>query len=103
MAKLKTYTKQEATRISVKSALLEIKATAIEYGSCPLYEIRNGRSTGRRIPEWEQIVHLAPECLQGPRSERWLWELVDKVGIVIDGGKPRKGPLTAYLVENKED
>lgn len=99
MAKIKTYTKSDAIRTAVVAALMQIKADALEHGKCPLRETVNGRNTGRKIPAWAQIEHLAPECFRGPRSEQWLWQMMDKLDIVISGGTPKAGPLTATLAE----
>lgn len=99
MAKIKTYTKSDAIRTAVVAALMQIKADALENGKCPLREVVNGKNTGRKIPAWAQITRLAPECFQGPRSEQWLWQMMDNLGIVISGGTPQAGPLTATLAE----
>jgi hypothetical protein len=103
MAKIKTYTKPDAIRTAVMAALMQIKASALENGKCPLREIVNGRNTGRKIPEWAQIERLAPECFKGPRSEQWVWLLTDELGIEISGGKSNTGPLTATLVQKREE
>jgi hypothetical protein len=82
------------------SFLLEIKAEATERGGqCSLR--RNGKKTGGSISQWKQIETLAPECFKGPRSEQWLWDMMDELGITISGGTPRTGPLTASLIEKK--
>lgn len=101
MAKIKTYTKSDAIRTAVVAALMQIKADTLENGKCPLREAVNGKNTGRKIPAWAQIERLAPECFRGPRSEQWLWQMMDKLGIVISGGTPQTGPLTATLAEKE--
>ena len=103
MAKIKTYTKPDAIRTAVKAALMQIKADVQENGKCPLTEIVNGKSTGRKIPAWEQIERLAPECFKGPRSEQWFWLLADELGIEISGGKSNTGPLAATLVQREKE
>lgn len=97
MAKIKTYTKPDAIRTAAAAALMQIKADALENGKCPLREAVNGKNTGRKIPAWAQITHLAPECFRGPQSEQWLWQMMDGLGIVISGGTPQTGPMTAKL------
>lgn len=99
MAKIKTYTNPDAISTAVMAALMQIKADALEHGKCPLREAVNGKNTGRKIPAWAQITRLAPECFRGPRSEQWLWQMMDELGIVISGGTPQTGPLTATLAE----
>lgn len=122
MAKLKTYSNREARRLyaeaveietnaankgnkqlAAKAKLLKIKAEAVERGgSFPLKEIVSGKSTGRSVLDWRQVESLAPECFRGPRSDQWLWLMMDKLGIVISGGTRNTGPLTATLVNKKE-
>ncbi|HSN23443.1 MAG TPA: hypothetical protein VLS45_04630 [Methylomicrobium sp.] len=101
MAKIKTYTKPDAIRTAVAAALMQIKADALENGKCPLREAVNGKNTGRKIPAWAQIERLAPECFRGPRSEQWIWQMMDSLGIVISGGTPQTGPLTATLAKEE--
>lgn len=103
MAKIKTYTKSDAIRTAVVAALMQIKADALENGKCPLKKAVNGKNTGRKIPAWAQITHLAPECCRGPQSEQWLWQMMDKLGIVISGGTPQTGPLTATLMDKEAE
>jgi hypothetical protein len=83
---------------AVKAAILKIKAEAMERGGqCPLRRIAKGKKAGGSIPPWKRVERLAAECFKGPRSEQWLWDMLDEMGIVISGGTPRTGPLTATM------
>ncbi len=122
MAKLKTFSNREARRLhaeaveieinsankgnkqlAVRAKLLKIKAETVERGgSFALKEIVNGKSKGRSVTEWRQVEKLAPECFRGPRSEQWLWLMLDELGIAISGGARYAGPMTATLKIKQE-
>lgn len=121
MPKLKTYSNRESRRfyaeaveieinsankgnkqLAAKAKILKIKAEATERGgSFVLREIVNGKSKGRSVPEWRQVESLAPECFRGPRSEQWLWRMLDELGLAISGGTRNTGPLTATMKEKE--
>lgn len=121
MAKLKTYSNREARRLyaeaveietnsanagnrqlAAKAKILKIKAETVERGgSFALKEIVNGKSKGRSVTEWRQVEKLAPECFRGPRSEQWLWLMLDELGIAISGGTRNTGPLTATTAKKE--
>lgn len=120
MAKIKSYSNREARRLhaeaveieinsankgdkqlTAKAKLLKIKAEVVERGgSFTLKELVKGKSKGRSVLEWRQIERLAPECFQGPRSDQWLWRMIDELGMVISGGTKRTGPMTATLTKD---
>lgn len=121
MAKLKTFSNPEARRLfaeaveietnaankgnkqlAVRAKLLKIKAETVERGgSFALKEIVNGKSKGRSVLEWRQVERLAPECFKGPRSDQWLWLMLDELGITISGGTRYTGPMTAVLAKKE--
>ncbi len=89
-------------RLAVKAKLLKIKAEAVERGgSFVLKELVNGKSKGRSVMEWRQVASLAPECFKGPRSDQWLWLMLDELGIAISGGTRYAGPMTATLTKKE--
>lgn len=122
MPKLKTYSNRESRRLyaeaveieinsankgnkqlAAKAKLLKIKAEATERGgSFVLREIVNGKSKGRSVTEWRHVERLAPECFRGPRSDQWLWLMLDELGIVVSGGTRNTGPTTATLKEGAQ-
>lgn len=123
MAKLVTYNNREARRLyteaveieinsaskgdkqlAVKAKLLKIKAEAVERGgSFALKEIVRGKSKGRSVLDWRQVESLAPECFRGPRSDQWLWLMMDELGISISGGTRNTGPSTATLAKKERE
>lgn len=90
-------------QMAAKAELLKIMADAAERGGqCQLKRMKNGKSTGSAVPEWRRLMRLAKECYPGDRPEGWLKEMQAELGIVISGGTPHTGPLTAMLVKKNE-
>ncbi len=92
--------KQMATKVE----LLKIMAEAAERGGeYPLKRMKNGRSTGGTVQEWSRLLRHAKECYPGDRPEGWLKEMQEELGVVIVGGTPSTGPLTAKMVKKKKE
>jgi hypothetical protein len=90
-------------RLSAKIELLKIMAEAAERGGeYPLKRMKNGRSTGGTVQEWSRLLRHAKECYPGDRPEGWLKEMQEELGVVIVGGTPSTGPLTATLIQREE-
>jgi hypothetical protein len=87
-------------QMAAKAELLKIMAEAAERGGAyPLRRMKNGRSTGGTVQEWNRLLRHAKGCYPGVRPEGWLKEMQEELGVVIVGGTPSAGPLTAKLVK----